>query len=55
MKPEQSPDFPEFDGQTVPVRDNIAEFRDKTIGDGNIYQDHLIEPATERLLELKPG
>jgi len=55
MKPEQSPDFPEFDGKIVPVWNKIAEFWDNTIGDGNVYQDYLIEPATERLLELKPG
>jgi 2-polyprenyl-3-methyl-5-hydroxy-6-metoxy-1,4-benzoquinol methylase len=55
MTSEQSPDFPEYDGKTVPVWDNIAEWWDDKIGDGNSFQDYLIEPATERLLELKPG
>jgi len=55
MTPEHSPDFPEYDGKTVPIWDNIAEWWDDRIGDGNDFQDYLIEPATERLLELKPG
>jgi 2-polyprenyl-3-methyl-5-hydroxy-6-metoxy-1,4-benzoquinol methylase len=55
MTLEQSPDFPEYDGKTVRVWDNIAEWWDDKIGDGNSFQDYLIEPATERLLDLKPG
>jgi 2-polyprenyl-3-methyl-5-hydroxy-6-metoxy-1,4-benzoquinol methylase len=53
MSSEQSPDFPEYDGKTVPVWDNIAEWWDDKIGEGNVFQDYLIEPATERLLGLK--
>jgi SAM-dependent methyltransferase len=52
---ELSPDFPEYDGKTVPIWDNNAEWWDDKIGDGNEFQDCLIEPATERLLQLKPG
>jgi 2-polyprenyl-3-methyl-5-hydroxy-6-metoxy-1,4-benzoquinol methylase len=55
MTSEQSPDFPEYDGKTVQVWNNIAEWWDDKIGDGNGFQDYLIEPASERLLELKPG
>jgi len=55
MASEQSPDFPEYDGKTAPVWDNLAEWWDDKIGDGNGFQDYLIEPATERLLELRPG
>ena len=55
MEPEQSPDFPEYDGKTARVWDNLAEWWDDKIGEGNSFQDYLIEPATERLLELKPG
>ena len=55
MASEQSPDFPEYDGKTVPVWDNIAEWWDDKIGDGNGFQDYLIEPASERLLGLKKG
>jgi 2-polyprenyl-3-methyl-5-hydroxy-6-metoxy-1,4-benzoquinol methylase len=55
MVPEQSPDFPEYDGKTVPAWDSIAEWWDDKIGEGNSFQDYLIEPSSERLLELKPG
>ena len=55
MALEQSPDFPEYDGKTAPVWDNLAEWWDDKIGDGNDFQDYLIEPATERLLALQPG
>ena len=50
-----SPDFPEYDSQTVEVWDTLARWWDDRIGDGNDFQDYLIEPATERLLALKPG
>ena len=55
MAPEQSPDFPEYDGKTAPVWDNLAEWWDDKIGDGNDFQNYLIEPSTERLLALQPG
>jgi 2-polyprenyl-3-methyl-5-hydroxy-6-metoxy-1,4-benzoquinol methylase len=55
MSSGQSSDFPEYDGKTVRVWDNLAEWWDNKIGDGNGFQDYLIEPATERLLALKPG
>ncbi len=32
-----------------------AEWWDDRIGDGNDFQDVLIEPTTERLLEVEPG
>jgi SAM-dependent methyltransferase len=37
------------------VWDNIAGWWDDKIGDGNDTQDILVEPAQERLLDLKPG
>ena len=52
---ERSPDFPEYNGKTAQVWDRLAEWWDDKIGDGNEFQDYLIEPATERLLALKPG
>lgn len=55
MPSEQSPDFPEYDRKTVKIWNNIAEWWDDKIGDGNGFQDYLIEPASERLLDLKPG
>ena len=55
MSEEQSPDFPEYDDATTPVWNNIAEWWDDKIGDGNSFQNYLIEPSQERLLALKPG
>jgi len=37
------------------IWDANAEWWDDRIGDGNDFQLQLIEPATERLLALKPG
>ena len=51
---ELSLDFPEYDGRTAEVWDTLAAWWDDKIGDGNDFQDYLIEPATERLLALKP-
>ena len=50
-----SPDFPEFAARTTEVWDRIAEWWDDRIGDGNATQDLLVEPTTERMLELQPG
>ena len=55
MEEEVSPDFSEYNSRTTEVWDNIAEWWDDKIGDGNATQDLLVEPATERMLELKPG
>ncbi len=52
---EPSPDFPEYDSQIAEVWDRLADWWDDRIGDGNEFQDYLIEPATERLLAVKPG
>ncbi len=35
--------------------DGKASFWDENMGDGNLFQRELIGPATERLLEVKPG
>jgi len=50
-----SPDFPEYDNKVVGAWDRLAEWWDDKIGDGNEFQDYLIEPATERLLALQAG
>jgi 2-polyprenyl-3-methyl-5-hydroxy-6-metoxy-1,4-benzoquinol methylase len=55
MTEQPSPDFPEYDGQTAGVWDQLAEWWDDKIGNGNSFQDYLIEPASERLLALQPG
>jgi len=52
---EPSPDFPEYDSKTAEVWDRLADWWDDRIGNGNEFQDYLIEPATEHLLALKPG
>ena len=41
--------------KTRRVWDKIAEWWDDRIGDGNRFQNELIEPATERLLEIGSG
>ncbi len=55
MTQEYSPDFPEFNRETVPVWERLAGYWDDTIGDGNGFQDYLVEPYSELLLDLKPG
>ena len=55
MTGQPSPDFPDYNGQTVEVWDRIAGWWDDKIGDGNYFQDYLIEPSSERLLALQPG
>ena len=49
------PDFAEYADRTTEVWDRIAEWWDDRIGDGNPTQDLLLEPTTERMLELQPG
>ncbi|HXZ29695.1 MAG TPA: class I SAM-dependent methyltransferase [Dehalococcoidia bacterium] len=51
----RSPDFPEYSKEAVEAWDRLAEWWDNKIGDGNEFQDYLIEPTTERMLALKPG
>jgi len=48
-------DFPEFNDGTKKVWNAIADWWDDKIGNGNDFQNFLIEPATERLLALQPG
>ena len=55
MNMRHSPDFPEYDSKVVGAWDRLAEWWDDKIGDGNEFQDYLIEPATERMLALKAG
>jgi 2-polyprenyl-3-methyl-5-hydroxy-6-metoxy-1,4-benzoquinol methylase len=52
---QHTPDFPEYDSRTVGAWERLAEWWDDKIGDGNEFQDYLIEPATERMLALKTG
>ena len=48
-------DFPEYLDEAVEIWDDISEWWDDKIGDGNTAQDYLIEPTQERLLDLQPG
>ncbi|MEZ4522181.1 MAG: class I SAM-dependent methyltransferase [Thermomicrobiales bacterium] len=51
----RSPDFPDYTAPATESWDNLAEWWDDQIGDGNPTQDLVVEPNTEKLLELKPG
>ena len=55
MTTDTSPDFEEYNDRTSGVWDRIAEWWDDRIGDGNDFQDILIEPTTERMLDLQAG
>ena len=48
-------DFPEHIDETVEVWDDVAEWWDDRIGDGNTTQNHLVEPNQERLLGISSG
>jgi 2-polyprenyl-3-methyl-5-hydroxy-6-metoxy-1,4-benzoquinol methylase len=48
-------DFPEYIQPAKEVWQKLGQWWDKQIGDGNDYQNYLIEPQTEKLLGLKPG
>jgi SAM-dependent methyltransferase len=48
-------DFPEHTSENRRIWDANANWWDDQIGGGNVFQDLLIEPPTERLLELRPG
>ena len=55
--PESRPE-PDWSGHSDEVRriwNTNAEWWDDRIGDGNDFQEMLIEPTTERLLEIIPG
>jgi len=55
MNMRHSPDFPEHDNKIGGAWDRLAEWWDDKIGDGNEFQDYLIEPVTERMLALTAG
>ena len=50
-----SREFAEFNDQARRRWNDNAEWWDDRIGDGNDFQCELIEPATERLLGIRPG
>ena len=48
-------DFGELNEETRGIWDANAEWWDDRIGEGNTFQDELIEPTQLRLLEIRPG
>ncbi len=48
-------EFPEFAEENLQIWNTNAAWWDDQVGDGNEFQTYLIEPATERLLEIRPG
>ncbi len=48
-------EFPEHADDNLRIWNANARWWDDRIGDGNNFQNHLIEPATERLLAVAPG
>lgn len=45
----------ELNREVQDIWNRNAEFWDGKVGDGNLFQNHLIGPVSERLLELRPG
>ena len=48
-------EFLEFARENLEVWNANTAWWDDRIGDGNEFQTHLIEPASERLLAICPG
>jgi 2-polyprenyl-3-methyl-5-hydroxy-6-metoxy-1,4-benzoquinol methylase len=48
-------DHPELSAETRDIWNANAKWWDERIGDGNDFQNYLIEPASEALLEIAPG
>ena len=53
--PSRNSEFPEHADENRRIWDTNADWWDDRIGDGNDFQTVLIEPATERLLEVSTG
>jgi 2-polyprenyl-3-methyl-5-hydroxy-6-metoxy-1,4-benzoquinol methylase len=48
-------EFPELGQENLEIWNANATWWDDRIGDGNEFQTHLIEPASERLLDISAG
>jgi len=48
-------DFPALTSETQAIWDQNATWWDQQIGEGNTFQNRLVGPATERLLDVRPG
>ena len=55
MSENHSGSFPDLTPETKAIWDQNADWWDQQIGDGNVFQQQLIGPATERLLEVRAG
>jgi len=52
---EPTADFSDLANDSRRIWNTNAEWWDDRIGDGNVFQNELIEPATERLIDAAPG
>ena len=48
-------DHPELSAENRDIWNANAKWWDERVGDGNDFQNYLIEPASETLLEITPG
>ncbi|ETX02562.1 MAG: hypothetical protein ETSY1_03125, partial [Candidatus Entotheonella factor] len=55
QKPSQPSEFPDMQAIAHERWEQIANWWDDTIGDGNPTQDELVEPNQIELLDLQPG
>ncbi|MCL4559507.1 MAG: class I SAM-dependent methyltransferase [Chloroflexi bacterium] len=56
MNPDQTPKDPQtIHSENLEIWERNAIFWDEKMGEGNQFQRVLIAPATERLLEIRPG
>ncbi len=54
-RPVRRSDYPELAEETRTIWNANAAWWDEAIGDGNDFQNYLIEPASEKLLAISPG
>jgi 2-polyprenyl-3-methyl-5-hydroxy-6-metoxy-1,4-benzoquinol methylase len=55
MNPNDAGSFPELTQETQTIWEQNASWWDQQIGDGNVFQNRLVGPATERLLAVRAG
>jgi 2-polyprenyl-3-methyl-5-hydroxy-6-metoxy-1,4-benzoquinol methylase len=55
MSKREQYDHPELNQPNQTIWDENATWWDEQIGEGNVFQNRLIGPATERLLNVRPG
>ena len=52
---DSGPDHPELNDEAKAIWDRIAGPWDDEVGEGNQYTKYLIDPVTDRLIDLSPG